>query len=173
MTNSPSYVPRDTHEWSLMFWAQLTRFVTGSRHEGLIGEANGQRVHLDRVGAGGGLIRIERIQSGSYREAARYPFQLSDAAVAVAHVVAKLLRARPRDVIDTMRLADFLRTLQRAPHGASDSGDDAATLHKWAERLLPYMERDPVLTVADALERYYADDRSGRPPPQRPGAQKR
>ena len=64
------------------------------------------------------------------------------------------------------------RTLQRAEHGASGTVDDAAKLQKWAERLLPYMERDPALTVADALERYHADKRAGRARPERPGAQK-
>jgi hypothetical protein len=170
VTMSLPHVSRDVTEWSLQFWAHLTRFVDGAHHQGLAGEACGQRVRIEDGGAGEGSIRIERFQRGAFREAARYPFTFADAPVAVAQVIAKLLRAEQREVIDVMHLTDFLRTLQRADKHASGTDEDARTLQKWAERLLPYMELDPSMTVADALERYHADERSGRPHPKRPGA---
>jgi len=170
VTSSSSHVPRDVNAWSLEFWAHLARFIDGTRHDGLVGEARGQRVRIEASGDGEGAVRIERFQRGAFREAARYPFQLADAPVAVAHVIAKLLREQPRDVIDVMHLTDFLRTLQRADNRTSD--EDANKLQKWAERLLPYMELDPSMTVADALQRYHADEQAGHAHPQRPGSPK-
>jgi hypothetical protein len=167
VTRSSSYVPRDVNAWSLEFWAHLARFIDGTRHDGLHGEARGQRVRIVASAGDDGSIRIERFQRGAFREAARYPFQLADAPVAVAHVIAKLLRAQPCEVIDVMHLNDFLQTLRRVDNRTSD--EDAQKLQRWAERLLPYMELDPTMTVAEALERYHADEEAGHRHPTRPG----
>ena len=59
------------------------------------------------------------------------------------------------DLLATMDRTDFLRTLRRA-QAKSPESHDTKTLEMWAKRLLPYLDREPGLTVAEALERYHA-----------------
>jgi len=106
------------------------------------------------------VIRLYRREDGSLREASCIPFELAQAPVAVAHDVAMLLRGPDRgDVIDAMHNSDLIRTLRRAQAQSPDSSD-SATLETWVGRLVPYMDREPELTVADALKKYDADVRS-------------
>jgi hypothetical protein len=58
------------------------------------------------------------------------------------------------DVLSAMHKADFIRTLRRA-HEQAPGSEDAVKLEIWAARLLPYLDREPGVTVADALKKYH------------------
>jgi hypothetical protein len=59
------------------------------------------------------------------------------------------------NLLATMDRTDFVRTLRRA-QAKSPQSHDTKTLEMWAERLLPFLDREPGLTVAEALEHYHA-----------------
>jgi hypothetical protein len=152
---------RDVNEWSVHFWAHLARFVDGAHHSGMVLEVGNHRLHIEPCGSGGGLIRLYRREDGSLREASCIPFDLIQPPVAVAHEVALLLRAPgSSDLIDALHKADLIRALRRA-QAQSPGSNDAATLETWTQRLLPYMDHEPGLSVADALKKYDADARNG------------
>jgi len=152
---------RDVNEWSVHFWAHLARFVEGAHHSGMVLEVGIHRLHIEPIGSGSGLIRLYRREDGELREASCIPFALDQPPVAVARDVAMLLRAPgSADLIDAMHKADLIRTLRRVQL-QSPGSHDVATLETWVQRLVPYMDREPGLTVADALKKYDADTRNG------------
>ena len=56
--------------------------------------------------------------------------------------------------LDLMQKDDFLRAVERAQAEADDALRLRDTLARWAERLLPYLEGHPELTVGTALARF-------------------
>lgn len=165
MTHGASSKPDGLHEWSLHFWAHLARFVDGPHHCGPVLDAETFRLEIEPSGPSGGVIRIYLRESGTLRESSRFPFELVQPPVAVAHDVAKRLHAPAHAAtIDTMHKADFLGTLRRALT-QSPGSHDAVTLEIWAQRLLPYFQRQPGLTVGEALKQYHADAQQIDAPP--------
>jgi hypothetical protein len=155
----PRPLMRDVNEWSVHFWAQLARFVDGAHHSGMVLDVGNHRLHIEPTGSSGGLIRLYRREGGKLREASSIPFALDQPPVAVARDVALRLRAPgSADLIDAMHKSDLIRTLRRVQSQAPGS-NDAATLETWVQRLVPYMDREPGLTVAEALKKYDADAR--------------
>jgi hypothetical protein len=157
----PRPMMRDVNEWSVHFWAHLARFFDGAHHSGMVLDVGNHRLHIEPTGSSGGLIRLYRREDGELREASCIPFALAQPPVAVARDIATLLRAPgSADVIDAMHKSDLLRTLRRV-QSQSPGSYDAATLETWVQRLVPYMDREPGLTVAEALKKYDADARRG------------
>ena len=52
---------------------------------------------------------------------------------------------------------DLHDAARRAKHDAEVAATTARLLESWSERLAPYFDREPQLTVACALARYEAD----------------
>ena len=152
---------RDVNEWSVHFWAHLARFVDGAHHSGMVLDVGNHRLHIEPIGSGGGLLRIYRRDDGELLEASCIPFSLAQPPVAVAREVAMLLRAPGRaGLVDAMHKSDLIRTLRRV-QAQSPGSHEAATLETWVQRLVPIMDREPGLTVADAMKKYDADARNG------------
>ena len=60
-------------------------------------------------------------------------------------------------VLATLTRDDFVRVVDRASRDAERAARDARHLTSWALRLLPYFDRDPALTVEQAVTAYLAD----------------
>lgn len=52
---------------------------------------------------------------------------------------------------------DFLKSVQNAQHEADEADSSRATLVLWAQRLLPYLNDNPHLTIAQAMDLYLAE----------------
>ncbi len=111
--------------------------------------------------ATGASVRVSRYHGGA--AVRRFPFRLADAPAKLAAEVAALVvprRAAPGNVLTAMRRTEFLRVIRRAELQAASADKLRTVLLRWAARLLPHLERDHDLTVAEALERYHAEQRS-------------
>ncbi|GAC1307084.1 MAG: hypothetical protein NVSMB19_19640 [Vulcanimicrobiaceae bacterium] len=53
-----------------------------------------------------------------------------------------------------MQRHELLSTLERAETDVADAIEVRDGLQLWASRLLPYLQRDPHMTVAEALRHY-------------------
>jgi hypothetical protein len=51
---------------------------------------------------------------------------------------------------------DFLKSVQNARHEADEADSSRDTLVLWAKRLLPYLNDNPHLTIAQAIDLYLA-----------------
>jgi hypothetical protein len=48
----------------------------------------------------------------------------------------------------------FLKSVQRAEHESDEANESRETLELWAKRLMPYLDADPHMTIADAIDKY-------------------
>ena len=58
------------------------------------------------------------------------------------------------ELLEHMDRDNFLRSVRRAEHEADDAEKSRETLELWAKRLLPYLNDDPQMTIAAAIDRY-------------------
>jgi len=64
-----------------------------------------------------------------------------------------------------MHRSDFVASVRRAETDAQDAAAVRDSMRLWSDRLAPYLEGDPDLTIADALERYRLDHAPARTRP--------
>jgi hypothetical protein len=64
-------------------------------------------------------------------------------------------------LLAAMDRRDFLLSVQRAEEEATNAARVRAVMAAWAQRLAPYLECDPNVTIAEALERYQAEHPGG------------
>ena len=58
------------------------------------------------------------------------------------------------ELIEHMDRDDFLTSVRRAKRESDEANASRQTLELWATRLLPYLNADPQLTIAAAIDRY-------------------
>jgi len=151
-------VAQDVHAWTSAFWPELVRLDDGWRHSVLTGDCREHRLVIESTDAKGGTIVISRRTNGRYVEIARHAFVSADSAVLAAGDIVRLIRAQRYDsAIELMDKDAFISTLHRAVSDADDAARVRENLEMWAHRLLPYLERQPDLTVAQALALYRSD----------------
>lgn len=63
-------------------------------------------------------------------------------------------------LLAAMSRREFMESVRRADDEAADAERVRSVLLLWAERLLPFLNRDPGMSVADAVECYRAAERS-------------
>jgi hypothetical protein len=71
------------------------------------------------------------------------------------------------DLLEHMDRRDFIDSVKRAECEAAEADASRDTLVVWAKRLSPYLDADPALTIAEAIERYKRE-RSGSAAPEPP-----
>jgi hypothetical protein len=64
------------------------------------------------------------------------------------------------DLIAHMDRAHFLAAVKRANVEAAEADHSRVVLVLWAARLLPYLDPDPTLSIAQAIEQYKAQHHS-------------
>ena len=57
-----------------------------------------------------------------------------------------------------MERNDFLEAVERSAEELTEATARRATLVLWASRLRPYLDADPHVTVAEAINRFEADE---------------
>jgi|GEM_PF-6831209 hypothetical protein len=58
------------------------------------------------------------------------------------------------ELLEHMGRKDFLRSVERAQHESDEANSSRETLVLWAKRLLPYLDANPHMTVAQAIDLY-------------------
>jgi hypothetical protein len=61
---------------------------------------------------------------------------------------------RRSELLEHMDRDRFLKTVERAERESDVANESRKTLELWAERLLPYLNADPHMTLADAIDKY-------------------
>jgi hypothetical protein len=151
-------------EWSAAFWDELVLVDELLCHYTFTGDTKAHHIVIDaNVLGDGGVVRVSRYHGGA--AVRRFPFRLADPPAKLAAEVAALVvpaRDAPSDVLTAMRRPEFLRVIRRAELQAASADNVRTVLLRWAARLLPHLERDHDLTVAEALARYRSEQRSKR-----------
>ena len=145
----------DAHEWALLFWTHMARVDAGWRHSEFAGESSEHHLTI-RVGhSGAGTVVIYHLWPHESTEIGRHAFTLAESpSTAAREVLQRIRECRLGAPLDLMHKDDFLRAVERAQAEADDALRLRDTLARWAERLLPHLERDPALTVGAALARF-------------------
>jgi hypothetical protein len=60
-------------------------------------------------------------------------------------------------ILEQMEREDFLRTVRRAVRDSDEANESRRTLLLWSERLAPYLDSNPHMTIAEAIDRYNAE----------------
>jgi hypothetical protein len=61
------------------------------------------------------------------------------------------------EILEHMEREDFLRTVRRAMRDSDEANESRRTLVLWSERLAPYLDASPHMTIAEAIDRYNAE----------------
>jgi len=67
------------------------------------------------------------------------------------------MRPKQSGILEHMEREDFLRTVRRAVRDSDEANQSRRTLVLWSERLAPYLEASPHMTIAEAIDRYNAE----------------
>ncbi len=152
--------PGDLESWAEEFWTQLHRIDETWNVSELIAKKPDHRLVIEDLGAGRATVIVARKEAGHYDVIARHPFTLSDRPATVAAEVVYLVSLpHHAAAIDLMCKDAFLHALRLSVEESNDALDVRRKMERWARKLLPYLEQDATLTVADALASYRRDHR--------------
>ncbi len=150
-------------EWTSQLWQELRRLDPHWRFSGLTGELGHDWLVVDPINPHAGWMSLLHGFGGKSFVSEQIPYDLTESPIVHAQTIDRRLHAlRTRmSALERMHREAFLQTLERSRTDLELPQTVRDELELWAQRLVPYLENETSITVAQALERYRFDRETG------------